>query len=106
MKRDVAAAAVLVALLGPAPRAGAADGAALYAASGCAICHGDEGRTPTRDAYPRLAGQNRAYLYQQLRDIRSGRRANGQTMVMRGLVEKLDDATLAAIAEWLSTLEP
>ncbi len=45
-----------------------ADGAALYAEKTCIACHGKEGKKPLTPAYPKLAGQNAAYLEAQMLD--------------------------------------
>ena len=80
-----------------------AGGAELYAAKGCSACHGADAKTPIAPNYPKLAGQNAAYLLEQAKDIKSGARNNGQTMVMKGIVGTVSDDDLKAIADWLAT---
>jgi cytochrome c len=80
-----------------------ADGAALYAAKGCAACHGADGKSPTAPMYPKLAGQSATYALNQMKDIKSGARANGMSMVMKPMVANVSDAELEAIANWLAT---
>jgi len=53
--------------------------------------------------YPKIAGQNKVYLLQQMKDIKSGARTHGQTMIMKGIVASVSDAEMESIAEWLST---
>ena len=60
-----------------ANNAEAADGKALYTAKMCQTCHGAEGKAPIMDAYPKINGQNKTYLLNQMKDIKSGARANG-----------------------------
>ncbi len=81
----------------------AADGGALYASKGCVSCHGEAGKKPIAPNFPKLAGQNEAYLLQQMKDIKSGARANGQSAMMKGIVANVSDEEFAAIAKWLST---
>jgi cytochrome c len=50
-----------------------ADGAALYAEKTCVACHGKEGKKPLTPTYPKLAGQNAAYIEQQMLDIQKRR---------------------------------
>ena len=103
----VAAAASVVAMLAAAAPALAADGKALFAAKGCVACHGVEGRKPILPTYPRLAGQNPDYLFQQLSDIKAGNRSNGQTVaVMKPIVSKIADDELRALADYLGSLGP
>jgi len=89
--------------LGFAGNASAADGAALYQSKGCAACHGADANTPIMPVYPKLAGQNAQYAFNQMKDIKSGARNNGQTAVMKGIVAGISDEDLQAIAEWLAT---
>lgn len=88
--------------LGVAGSAVAADGAALYQSKACFSCHGADAKTPIMPAYPKLAGQNADYAYNQMKDIKSGARANGQTAAMKGIIAGVSDEEMRAIAEWLS----
>ena len=97
----VAGAALLS--LGLAGNVAAADGAALYASKGCAACHGADGKTPIMPVYPKVAGQNAGYALNQMKDIKSGARANGQSAAMKGIVMAISDDELKAIADWLAT---
>jgi len=82
----------------------AADGAAIYASKGCAACHGADGKTPIMGAYPKIAGQNLDYMIQQLNDIKSGARNNGQSAPMKGIMAAVSDDEIKAIAAYLSEL--
>lgn len=86
----------------PAPAAGG-DGAALYAAKGCAACHGPDGRKTLLPIYPKIAGLPAQYSFNQMKDIKSGARNNGLSAVMRGIVMGVDDKDLKTIADWLHT---
>jgi len=101
----LAALACAVLLLAASQSTLAADGEALYKQKLCVTCHGAEGKAPITDTYPRLAGQNEAYLVRQIKDIKSGARSNGQAAVMRSMVQKLSDAEIEAIAAYLSSRE-
>jgi len=79
-------------------------GRELYLSHGCPVCHGNEGRQPSHDTYPVIAGQNRAYLVQQLLDIQSGERANGSTGLMVEVVRDLARPEIEAIADYLASL--
>jgi cytochrome c len=52
--------------------------------------------------YPKVAGQTKGYLVAQMKDIKSGTRANGQSAIMVGIVSQVSDAEMDAIADWLS----
>jgi cytochrome c len=97
---------ILAALSALAAPAMAADGAKLFTEKTCNACHGPEGKKPLMPNYPKLAGQNAAYAEQQMKDIKSGARNNGQTAAMKGVMHLVDDAEIKAIAEYLSKLKP
>jgi len=85
--------------------AAALDGAQLYKTKTCFACHGKDAKTPIMPTYPKLAGQNADYAYNQMLDIKSGARANGQTAAMKGVMHLVSDEELRAIADWLATLQ-
>ncbi len=90
----------------PAPAAAPAaggDGAALYASKGCGACHGPDGNKTIMPIYPKVAGLPAQYSINQMKDIKSGARSNGQSAAMKGVVMAIDDKDLKAIAEWLAT---
>mgnify|MGYP003572131694 FL=1 len=90
--------------LGVSGAALAADGAELYKSKACFSCHGADANTPIMPLYPKLAGQNAQYAFNQMKDIKSGARANGQSAVMKGIVAGVSEEEMQAIAEWLATL--
>jgi len=85
-----------------APASGS-DGAQLYMTKTCLACHGADGRSPVLPNYPKIAGQNAGYLYNQLRDTKNGSRNNGQSAVMKGILANVSDEEIRAIADWLTT---
>jgi len=82
------------------------DGAKLFQDRTCWACHGKDAKTPILPNYPRLAGQNAAYAEQQIRDIKSGARSNGQTAAMKGVMVIVADDEIPALAQYISTLKP
>jgi len=98
----VAASAVLSLSLGTA--AIAADGAELYKTKTCWSCHGKDAKTPLLPVYPRLAGQSADYAFNQMKDIKSGTRANGMSAAMKGVMGLVNEEEMRAIADWLATL--
>ena len=88
------------------PTAGAAlSGEELFKQRTCIACHGPDAKTPILPVYPKLAGQNPAYMLQQAMDIKSGARSNGNTAAMRGVMHLVTDEELKAITEWIGTLK-
>ncbi len=82
----------------------AADGATLYKERTCVACHGVDANTPVMPSYPKLGGQNEQYALNQMKDIKSGKRSNGLTVAMKGVMHLVTDEELAVIAKWLSEL--
>jgi len=80
------------------------DGKALYTDKTCHTCHGKDANTPLIAGYPSIAGQSKEYLVQQIADIKSGKRNNGQSESMKGIMHLVSDAEIAAIAKYVSTL--
>ncbi|MEW8027152.1 MAG: cytochrome c [Candidatus Thiodiazotropha sp.] len=78
------------------------DSANLYLAKACAGCHGVDGRTPVKPYYPKIAGQNEGYLYNQLRDMKNGSRNNSQSSIMKGIMTAVSEKEMRAIAAWLA----
>jgi cytochrome c553 len=68
------------------------------AAARCASCHGANGNS-TNAQYPKLAGQNPAYLYWQIWAFKTGARRSD---VMSGIVSALSDADAANVAAYFS----
>ena len=81
----------------------ALDGAQLFQTKACSSCHGPDGRTPIMPIYPKIAGQNAGYIYNQLRDIKSGARNNSQSVIMLGIMAGVTEEEMRAIADWLAT---
>jgi cytochrome c553 len=97
-----AAAAVLAAAATPAA---AADGKALFTDKGCPACHGEDAKTPLQEAYPKLAGQNADYVFQELKDIKSGARANGLIPdTMKPVIADISEPDLRALADYIGSL--
>jgi len=66
----------------------------------CANCHGDEGVSKTPDV-PNLAGQNPAYLLEQIRKFGAGERKD---QFMQGLIKVLKDEERVQIALYYASV--
>ena len=104
IKAAVSAAAILLAL-SPATVL-SADGEKLYQTKTCFTCHGKDGKTPIMPMYPKIAGQNAAYTLQQLKDIKSGARSNGQSAAMKGVMGLVSDDEMKSLSEYIATMTP
>ena len=83
----------------------ALDGAKLFQEKTCWSCHGKDAKKTLSPAFPKLAGQNAAYAEQQMKDIKSGARNNGQTAAMKGVMDLVNDQEIKALADYLSKLK-
>ena len=90
----------------PAEEKAALDGATLYQTRTCIACHGPDAKTPILPVYPKLAGQNPDYMLQQMKDIKSGARSNGNTPAMRGVMHLVDEVEMVILSQYLAGLEP
>jgi cytochrome c553 len=69
----------------------------------CARCHGIDGRGRGTGAFPKLAGQNPAYIYFSLRAFADGERHSG---VMEPLAAGLSDQEMRELARYFAGLPP
>ncbi len=69
----------------------------------CAGCHSPNG-VGIPPFYPRLAGQHAEYTVAQLRAFRTEQRANDVNSVMRGIVTRMSEKEIQAVAEFISGL--
>ena len=76
--------------------------AARSLATTCTVCHGTDG-VSVGGVPPSLAGQNRDYMLQQLRDFRDGKRP---ATIMHQHAKGYTDAQLEQIAAYFSTVTP
>lgn len=84
----------------------AGDGQKLYAEKTCTACHGKDGNKTLMPDYPKIAGQNEAYIVKQMSDIKSGKRANGNSAAMKGVMVLVSDQDIKDIAAYVSKLKP
>ena len=75
-----------------------AAGAAVFGQA-CVACHAADGNSST-PANPKLAQQHPEYLIKQLREYKSGKRANA---IMGGFANSLSDADMRNVAYWLAS---
>ncbi|VAW98394.1 hypothetical protein MNBD_GAMMA20-902 [hydrothermal vent metagenome] len=71
----------------------------------CASCHGPSAVGNGPAGFPRLAGQKAGYTIKTLNDFRSGVRTNDVNGIMQGVAAKMSDKDIAAVAEYLATLD-
>lgn len=98
------AAAMSAAMMSGQAQAG--DGKKLYAEKTCSACHGKDANKPLMPDYPKIAGQNEAYIVKQMTDIKTGARANGNSAAMKGVMHLVNDQEIKDIAAYLSKLKP
>ncbi|HEX7382442.1 MAG TPA: c-type cytochrome [Nevskiaceae bacterium] len=72
----------------------------------CAACHGPTGAGDPAALYPRIGGQNAAYVVEQLKAFRAGTRgdANMRGKVMQDVASKLSDQQIDELAAYVAGL--
>lgn len=71
----------------------------------CAGCHNPHGLGNGPAGFPRLSGQNPAYVVKQLKAYRSGERSTGaQSQIMMNVAARLTDAEIEAVASYVTGL--
>lgn len=119
LRRCIASGASLAILFAGDGRAAGNAGAGKAKTEVCQVCHGADGNSPRNPAWeqltvadfksqgrvsdpiwPRLAGQNAAYLARQLRQFKVGTRKNP---IMSAMVKKLSDADIDDIAAYYAS---
>jgi cytochrome c553 len=69
----------------------------------CAGCHGPAGAGMPA-LFPRIAGQFPEYVEAQLKAFRAGARANDPNGMMRGVVARMSDREIQAVADYVAGL--
>lgn len=72
---------------------------------GCNQCHGPAGQG-VGSTFPRLAGQSAGYIESQIQAWKDGTRKNDPLSLMQGIVAKLDDGEIKAVAAYYASLDP
>jgi cytochrome c553 len=70
----------------------------------CAICHGAD--LKGLGQVPPIVGRSPMYIYRQLNDIKIGTRNGEWVPLMKGVVQKLGDEDMVAIAAYLTSKAP
>ena len=71
----------------------------------CTGCHAPDGKGNIPAGFPRLSGQHPEYVEKQLRAFRAGDRKNdGDQSIMRSVADKLSDAEIVALANYIAGL--
>ncbi len=68
----------------------------------CASCHGENGEGS--DKLPRLAGQHKRYVIDQLMEF-NNRKRNNDNAIMHSIAEKLTELEIQAVSNYVSGLE-
>lgn len=71
----------------------------------CAACHSPTGGGNPAANFPALAGQHAKYTLMQLEAFSKNQRANDAGQMMRNIANKMTDAEMAAVAEYIAGLQ-
>ena len=78
------------------------DAGKTKAVQACAACHGVDGNGGADPSWPKLAGQEEAYLAKQLKDFKSGERKNP---IMAGIAAGLSEQDMRNVAAYYANLQ-
>ncbi len=70
----------------------------------CMGCHAPDGAGNDSAKFPRLSGQNAGYIVEALQNFRAGTRSNDPGKMMQMVAERLSDAEIAAVANYIQGL--
>ncbi|HFC52824.1 MAG TPA: cytochrome c4 [Gammaproteobacteria bacterium] len=70
----------------------------------CAACHGPAGAGNPAAKFPRIAGQQVAYVVKALNDFKSGARSNDTNKMMRMVAGRMTADEIKAVAEFVAGL--
>jgi len=70
----------------------------------CQACHGPKGSGTAGIGYPQLGGQYVDYTLAQLKAFKNGSRTNDDKELMRSIVAKMSDEDMAAVANYIASL--
>jgi len=93
----------LAAFVGSTSAGDAAAGKGKFAI--CAGCHGPTGAGNAALNYPKLTGLDEAYVAQQLRDFKSGKRTGPAAATMKAMTAPLSEADMDNLAAYVATLK-
>ena len=81
-------------------------GEKLYRDKGCLNCHGEigKGKPSYNSIFPVIGGQHKDYLVKQMKDFKTGARDTDISGTMGSLTNKMTDAEIDAVSEYLSGL--
>ncbi len=71
----------------------------------CTKCHGSNGEGSDKDYYPRIQGQHYQYILRQMQWIKSGKRRNADTKMVKQ-INAFSEIDLKAVADYVSRLKP
>lgn len=75
------------------------------AITACVACHGANGKGMAKAGFPSIANQSVDYLTSQLKQFKSGARANDKANMMRNIAIKLSDSDIEELAQHIATLK-
>lgn len=71
----------------------------------CAGCHGGDAQSVAVEQYPKLKGQNSAYLKIALKAYRDGRRTGSYAAIMAETAKDMSDADIEDVVAYITSLQ-
>lgn len=73
-------------------------------ANKCASCHGFDAKNPISPTYPKLAGQNKAYIVEAIKAYQDGSRSSVNAQIMKAIVQEMPSDRIDMVADYISSL--
>ncbi|MCU7802250.1 MAG: cytochrome c4 [Candidatus Thiodiazotropha sp. (ex Lucinoma kastoroae)] len=70
----------------------------------CMACHGPSGAGNPQANFPAIGGQHAPYVEKALKDFRDAKRTNDSSNMMQGVVNRMTDQEIAAVAQYVQGL--
>lgn len=70
----------------------------------CAACHGPTGNGNSLALFPKLSGQNSAYIVEQMSNFKNNKRSNDPNHIMSDIAAKMTDKEIEAVASYVAGL--
>ena len=73
--------------------------------SACTACHGPTGAGNPAAKFPKISGQHSTYTSKQLKSFSTSERTNDLNKMMQNIAQKMTDAEIAAVSEYIAGLK-
>lgn len=70
----------------------------------CSACHAPTGTGNSLANFPKVSGQNAAYIIEQMKLFKTGERSNDYNEIMQDIANKMTDKEIEAVANYMAAI--